>query len=87
MKHVIVVVVLLFGSELNAQAAGWYASVKSPGDNDLAAATVYCDQTYGAQKYATAAHRKCMLARGWRLTSPPAYCKVFPQKFECDPGT
>jgi hypothetical protein len=87
MKRVIVVVVLLFGSALNAQAAGWYAQSSGPATTSLEAATAYCGQTYGAQKYATAAHRKCMLARGWRLTPPPAYCKVFPQKFECDPAT
>ena len=87
MKRVIVVVVLLFGSWLNAQAAGWYSSLKSPNDNSLADASAYCDQAYGSHKYETAAHRKCMLARGWRLTSPPAYCKIFPNKLECDPNT
>ena len=55
MKRVVVVIVLLFGGALNAQAAGWYVPVKWPGGDNFDATTAYCNQTYGAQKYASQA--------------------------------
>jgi hypothetical protein len=74
MKHVGLVVLLLLGSALSAQADNDVYSNTSRhprGDDVLQADTSYCSQLLGAPQSGTPtskAYKRCMLARGWRYS-------------------
>ncbi|MGD0640989.1 MAG: hypothetical protein ABSC22_09610 [Roseiarcus sp.] len=72
--RIAIVTLLLLGGVANVQADGYpYLNVRK-GDDGFAsdaasfnAATAFCDKTYGRDNDTSAAHRKCMLSRGWEL--------------------
>jgi len=74
MARVILMTLLLLGGIVNVQAGGYPYSNMRKGNNGFAsdaasfdAATAFCDKTYGRDNDTTAAHRRCMLSRGWKL--------------------
>ena len=74
MARVILMTLLLLGGIVNVQAGGYPYSNMRKGNNGFAsdaasfdAATAFFDKTYGRDNDTTAAHRRCMLSRGWKL--------------------
>ena len=74
MKRLALVILLLLGSALNAQADNDVynnISKQKRGDDVLQADTSTCSQTLGAPQNGTPtskAYKSCMLARGWRFS-------------------
>lgn len=74
MTRIALIVLVLISDVVNVQADGYpYLNVRK-GNNGFAsdsgsfdAATAFCDKTYGRDNDTTAAHRSCMLSRGWKL--------------------
>ncbi len=74
MTRIALITLALLGGIVNVQADGYPYSNLRKGNNGFAsdaasfdAATAFCDKTYGRNNDTTAAHRRCMLSRGWKL--------------------
>lgn len=74
MTRIFLITLLLLGGMVNVQAGGYPYSNVRKGNSGFASdagsfdsATTFCDKTYGRDKDTTAAHRRCMLSRGWKL--------------------
>ena len=74
MTRIALVTLTLLGGIVNVQAGGYPYSNVRKGNNGFAsdaasfdAATTFCDKTYGRHNDTAAAHRRCMLSRGWKL--------------------
>jgi hypothetical protein len=75
LARAVILAALLSGAVVDAEASGQpytyvgkpQLGIDSPQANaSFDTASAYCDQRYGADSDKTAAHKKCMLDRGWR---------------------
>jgi hypothetical protein len=76
LARAVILAALLSVAVVDAEASGQpytyvgkpQLGIDSPQANaSFDAASAYCDQRYGADNDKAAAHKKCMLDRGWRL--------------------